>query len=148
MSLSCPSSRSPFCVYVSRKCKDMIVTVREKSSETVSIFTKYFLYFGFVYILEYIVYILYFTLIGITNCTRTKLVGERITLILRFSSFEAIFVEFSMSRTFFYSLQKTHCSTFVRYIVPVTTKKDIRNDPTIYMRVILRRIILFLILKH
>lgn len=141
MSLSCPSSRSPFCVYVSRKCKDMIVTVREKSSETVSIFTKYFLYFGFVYILEV-------TLIGITNCTRTKLVGERITLILRFSSFETIFVEFSMSRTFFYSLQKTHCSTFVRYIVPVTTKKDIRNDPTIYMRVILRRIILFLILKH
>lgn len=141
MSLSCPSSRSPFCVYVSRKCKDMIVTVREKPSETVSIFTKYFLYFGFVYILEV-------TLIGITNCTRTKLVGERITLILRFSSFEAIFVEFSMSRTFFYSLQKTHCSTFVRYIVPVTTKKDIRNDPTIYMRVILRRIILFLILKH
>lgn len=141
MSLSCPSSRSPFCVYVSRKCKDMIVTVREKSSETVSIFKKYFLYFGFVYILEV-------TLIGITNCTRTKLVGVRITLILRFSSFEAIFVEFSMSRTFFYSLQKTHCSTFVRYIVPVTTKKDIRNDPTIYMRVILRRIILFLILKH
>lgn len=140
MSLSCPSSCSPFRVYVSRKCKDMIATVRENSSENVSIFTKYFFYFGFVYILEV-------TPIDIANCAKAKLVGLGwITSTLRFSSFEAIFVQFSLSRIYFYSLQKTHCSTFVRYIVPVTTKRNIRNDPA--MKVILRRIIPFLILKH